>query len=66
MALGALHEREVIQKLPGYQRLYSWSKSVPVASATSLSSLVRFLAQHYSMNVATVDVVGDYNSDASW
>jgi len=58
MALGALHEREVIQKLPGYQRLYSWSKSVPVASATSLSSLVRFLAQHYSMNVATVDVGG--------
>ena len=58
MALGALHEREVIQKLPGYQQLYSWSKSVPVASATSLSSLVRFLAQHYSMNVATVDVGG--------
>lgn len=58
MALGALHEREVIQKLPGYQRLRSWSKSVPVASATSLSSLVRFLAQHYSMNVATVDIGG--------
>jgi hypothetical protein len=58
MSLGALHEREVIQKLPGYQRLHNWSKSVPVASATSLSSLVRFLAQHYSMNVATIDVGG--------
>lgn len=58
MALGALHEREVIQKLPGYQRLHTWSRSIPVASATSLSSLVRFLAQHYSMNVATVDVGG--------
>jgi hypothetical protein len=57
-ALSALHEREVIQKLPGYQRLHSWSKSAPLASATSLSSLVRFLAQHYSMNVATVDVGG--------
>ena len=57
-ALGALHEHEVIQKLPGYQRLHSWSKFAPLASATSLSSLVRFLAQHYSMNVATVDVGG--------
>ncbi len=57
-ALSALHEHEVIQKLPGYQRLHSWSKSAPLASATSLSSLVRFLAQHYSMNVATVDVGG--------
>lgn len=58
ISLAALHEREVIQKLPGYQRLHSWSKSVPVASATSLSSLVRFLAQHYSMNVAAVDIGG--------
>mgnify|MGYP001204062443 CR=1 FL=1 len=58
MALGTFHEREVIQNLPGYQRLHTWSKSIPVASATSLSSLVRFLAQHYSMNVATVDVGG--------
>jgi len=58
MALGALHEREIIQKLPGYQRLHAWSRSTPVGSATSLSSLVRFLAQHYSMNVATVDIGG--------
>ncbi len=58
-ALSALHEHEVIQKLPGYQRLHSWSKYAPLASATSLSSLVRFLAQHYSMNVATVDVGGE-------
>jgi hypothetical protein len=58
ISLAALHEREVIQKLPGYQRLRSWSKSVPVASATSLNSLVRFLAQHYSMNVAAVDIGG--------
>lgn len=58
ISLAALHEREIIQKLPGYQHLHSWSKSVPVASATSLSSLVRFLAQHYSMNVAAVDIGG--------
>ncbi len=58
MSLAALHEREVLQKLPGYQRLHNWSKAAPVASATSLSSLVRFLAQHYSMNVAAVDIGG--------
>ncbi|GHO43615.1 glutamate mutase L [Ktedonospora formicarum] len=56
MAVGSLHERNVIQKLTGYQRLQEWSGSAPVATATSLSSLVRFLAQHYAMNVAAVDV----------
>jgi len=58
VVLGALHERNVIQQLPGYQRLRVWSKSIPIASAISLSSLVRFLAQHYSMNVAAVDAGG--------
>ncbi len=57
-AIGALHEREVLQKLPGYERLQNWSSAPPVASATSLSSLVRFLAQHYAMNVTAVDVGG--------
>ena len=36
----------------------SWSSSAPGATATSLSSLVRFLAQHYAMNVTAVDVGG--------
>jgi hypothetical protein len=57
-AVAALHERHVIQHLPGYERLGSWSSVVPMASATSLSSLVRFLAQHYAMNVTAVDVGG--------
>lgn len=58
IAAGLLHERTVLQHVPGYDRLRSWSSSEPVATATSLSSLVRFLAQHYTMNVTAVDVGG--------
>src|SRR5947208_1216542 len=58
VASGALHERNVLKQLPGYEKLASWSSTSPVATATSLSSLVRFLAQHYSMNVTAVDVGG--------
>jgi hypothetical protein len=56
MAVGSHYERHVIQNLPGYKHLSSWSRAMPMASATSLSSLIRFLAQHYSMNVTAVDV----------
>lgn len=56
MAASALYEREVIQRVPGYETLRSWSNADPVGTASSLSSLVRFLAQHYAMNVAAVDV----------
>ncbi|HEY6411057.1 MAG TPA: glutamate mutase L [Ktedonobacteraceae bacterium] len=58
VAVGGLYERDVIQRIPGYSRLHSWSSSAPVPTATSLSSLVRFLAQHYAMNVTAVDVGG--------
>jgi len=58
MAATALYEREVIQHVPGYDHMLSWSSSAPVATASSLSSLVRFLAQHYSMNVTAVDAGG--------
>lgn len=58
MAATALYERDVIQHIPGYNHMRSWSSSIPVASASSLSSLVRFLAQHYSMNVTAVDAGG--------
>ncbi len=57
-AIGTLHERYVFKCIPGYDHLHAWSNGVPVASATSLSSLVRFLAQHYAMNVTAVDVGG--------
>ncbi len=58
IAAGALYEREVIQQIPGYATLNRWSTSAPVATANSLSSLVRFLAQHYAMNVTAVDIGG--------
>jgi len=57
-AVGGLYERDIIQRIPGYSRLSSWSSSAPVPTATSLSSLVRFLAQHYAMNVTAVDIGG--------
>ncbi|HEU5381412.1 MAG TPA: glutamate mutase L [Ktedonobacteraceae bacterium] len=56
MAATALYERDVIQYVPGYEQMRSWSPAVPVGAAGSLSSLVRFLAQHYAMNVTAVDV----------
>jgi hypothetical protein len=57
-AVNNLYNAEVIQRIPGYTNLQSWFSSTPVATATSLSSLVRFLAQHYAMNVTAVDVGG--------
>ncbi|HLI68502.1 MAG TPA: glutamate mutase L [Ktedonobacteraceae bacterium] len=56
MATTALYERDVIQQVPGYEQMRSWSPATPVGAAASLSSLVRFLAQHYAMNVTAVDV----------
>ncbi|HKV58509.1 MAG TPA: glutamate mutase L, partial [Ktedonobacteraceae bacterium] len=56
MAASALFERDVLRRVPGYETLRSWSNAVPVGTASSLSSLVRFLAQHYAMNVTAVDV----------
>jgi hypothetical protein len=58
LATNTLYERNVMKHLPGYDRLHSWSTSAPVATAASLSSLVRFLSQHYTMNVTAVDVGG--------
>lgn len=58
VAASTLHDQTVLKQLPGYDLLANWSSSAPVATATSLSSLVRFLAQHYSMNVTAVDVGG--------
>ena len=58
IAVGTLHERAIMHRLAGYDRLQAWSSAEPVATATSLSSLVRFLAQHYAMNVTAIDVGG--------
>jgi hypothetical protein len=56
IAATALYERDVIQQVPGYEQMRAWSPAAPVGAAGSLSSLVRFLAQHYTMNVTAVDV----------
>jgi hypothetical protein len=56
MAATALYERDVIPLVNGYEQMRSWSPTAPVGTTASLSSLVRFLAQHYSMNVTAVDV----------
>lgn len=56
MAANTLYERDVIQRLPGYGRMRSWSQAPSISVASSLSSLVRFLAQHYAMNVTAIDV----------
>lgn len=56
MAATALYERDVIQQVPGYEQMRAWSPAAPVGAAGSLSSLVRFLAHHYAMNVTAVDV----------
>jgi MutL protein len=58
IAAAALYDRKVMQKLPGFAQLQNWSASAPMTTATSLSSLVRFLAQHYAMNVTAVDIGG--------
>ena len=56
IAANALYERDVIQRIPGYEHLRSWSQTPAVGVSSSLSSLVRFLAQHYAMNVTAIDV----------
>lgn len=56
VAVSSLHERQVLSAIPGYHRLSGWMSSPPMATATSFSSLIRFLAQHYGMNVVGVDV----------
>jgi hypothetical protein len=58
LAVSSLYERSILRRLPGSETLWSWSSATPVATATSLSSLVRFLAHHYTMNVMAVDAGG--------
>ncbi|WP_052891292.1 glutamate mutase L [Thermogemmatispora carboxidivorans] len=58
LAASSLYERSILRRLPGSETLWSWSSASPVATATSLSSLVRFLAHHYTMNVMAVDAGG--------
>ena len=62
VAVSSLHERQVLNAVPGYHRLNGWMSAPPMSTATSYSSLIRFLAQHYGMNVVGVDVGGSSTS----
>jgi hypothetical protein len=61
-AVSALHERQMLNTLPGYHHLNGWMSAPPMATATSFSSLIRFLARQYRMNVVGVDVGGSATS----
>jgi hypothetical protein len=61
-AISTLHERQMLSSLPGYHHLNSWMSAPPMATATSFSSLIRFLARQYGMNVVGVDVGGSATS----
>jgi len=56
MVVGELYEYEIIPRIPGFDRLSRWTATSPVVTANSISSLARFLAQHYAMNVTAVDI----------
>jgi hypothetical protein len=51
-----LYESAVLRRLPGYDQLRTLSAVPAVSTTTSLGGVARFLAQHYGMNVAAVDV----------
>jgi hypothetical protein len=61
-AISLLHERQMLNTLAGYHRLNGWMSAPPMATATSFSSLIRFLARQYGMNVVGVDVGGSATS----
>jgi hypothetical protein len=54
-ALNALYDGVVLREAPGYTRLRSLAGPA-TATITSLAGVARFLAYHYKMNVAAVDV----------
>src|SRR5215831_7545445 len=54
-ALNALYDGVVLREAPGYTRLRSLAGPA-TATITSLAGVARFLAHHYKMNVAAVDV----------
>lgn len=51
-----LYENAVLRAIPGYDRLRALGKVPPAAVTTSLAGTVRYLAQHYQMNVVGADV----------
>ncbi|HUY77858.1 MAG TPA: glutamate mutase L [Ktedonobacterales bacterium] len=54
--VSALYESNALLDVPGIGALRSVASAPPIASITSLSGVVRYLSQHYKMNVVGVDV----------
>lgn len=55
-AAAALYENAVLRAIPGYEGVRAISTVPPSAVTTSLAGVVRYLGQHYQMNVVGVDV----------
>jgi hypothetical protein len=55
-AVAALYESVVLRAIPGYDSVRALSTVPPSAVTTSLAGVVRYLGQHYQMNVVGVDV----------
>jgi hypothetical protein len=55
-AVAALYASAVLRAVPGFDGLQALSRVPPVAVTTSLAGTVRYLAQHFQMNVVGVDV----------
>src|SRR5258708_20422921 len=53
VAATALYERDVIHRVPGYNHILSWSRTGPISTVSSLRSLGRFLAPHYTMKATS-------------
>jgi hypothetical protein len=54
--VAGLYESAVLRAIPGYGGMRAVTKIPPAAVATSLAGTVRYLSQHYQMNVIGVDV----------
>ncbi|MEO7003160.1 MAG: glutamate mutase L [Ktedonobacterales bacterium] len=54
--VGALYEATTLPAIPNFPALRALASAPPIATITSLSGVVRYLSQHYKMNVVGVDV----------
>lgn len=55
-SVASLYESAVLRAVPGYHELRALTRVPPTAVSTSLAGTVRYLSQHYQMNVVGVDV----------
>ncbi|MBF6590311.1 MAG: glutamate mutase L [Ktedonobacterales bacterium] len=55
-AVGSLYEAAVLRQTPGYLKARAQASAPPMATNTALGGVIRYLAQHYQMNVVGADV----------